>query len=186
MIRYAIGVLLAFDAYLRSGELVGLRREDFATAGDLRLGGGTYRAALRLRSTKTGPEQWAEIRDETVTSLLQILADSTPAGGLLFPFSTSSFRYYFKRACTGLGLKANYVPHSLRHGGATRDFLNGVTLEEILRRGRWASTKSARHYIQAGRAILLSVEVPSVLAAAGSTLAADLPLALELALTQRH
>ena len=36
----------------------------------------------------------------------------------------------------------------LIHGGATRDYLR------VLWRGRWASTKSARHYIQSGRAVL--------------------------------
>jgi hypothetical protein len=35
-----------------------------------------------------------------------------------------------------------------------------MPLEDILRHGRWASTKSARHYIQAGRALLLSTDIP--------------------------
>ena len=36
----------------------------------------------------------------------------------------------------------------------------GVPIEDILHRGRWASTKSARHYVQSGRALLLAEEVP--------------------------
>ena len=48
-------------------------------------------------------------------------------------------------------------------------------------RGRWASTKSARRYIQAGRAMLLATEVPVDVAEVGSTLAHDLLLSFSLA-----
>ena len=49
-----------------------------------------------------------------------------------------------------------YVPHSLRHGGATCDYLyaGGESLEDILFRGRWASMKSTRQYIQQGPALM--------------------------------
>ena len=48
------------------------------------------------------------------------------------------------------------MPHSLRHGGASGDFLiwGGSRLEEILFRGRWASVTSTRHYIQMGPALM--------------------------------
>ena len=61
----------------------------------------------------------------------------------LFPYSTSTFRKHFKAACSDLGLSSDYVPHSLRHGGATHDHARGLPLEDILRHGRWASVKSA-------------------------------------------
>jgi len=38
--------------------------------------------------------------------------------------------------CRELGLSAAYVPHSLRHGGATRLHMAGVPLDDILMRGR--------------------------------------------------
>ena len=70
-------------------------------------------------------------------------------------------------ACQSVGLTAPYVFHSLRHGGATHRYLSGQPLEDILRFGRWASTKSARRYVQSGRALLLAVNVaPNVLASA--------------------
>lgn len=182
---YGIGCLLAFDGYLRVGELVNLRREDVADSKDVRLGSGFRGMALRLSTTKTGSNQWAEVRDPAVCALLRKVLGATPAKGLLFPFSSSSFRYRFKAACRELGLSSAYVPHSLRHGGATRDFLAGVPLEEVLRRGRWATTKSARHYIQAGRAIMLTVRVPEHVAAAGRVLASDV-LTSFYTLTQKH
>ena len=98
-----------------------------------------------------------------VRELLRQLLNRVPEGRdqFLFP-STSQFRRCFKQACSYLGLSPAYVPHSLRHGGATHDHLRGLTVEDILRLGRWASTKSARHYIQSGRALLLTMEIPHV------------------------
>ena len=66
-----------------------------------------------------------------------------------------------KEVCNDLELEAGYVFHSLRHGGATHDYLAGVPLEEILHHGRWASVASARHYIQAGRALLMATALPA-------------------------
>ena len=42
------------------------------------------------------------------------------------------------------------------HGGATSDFLLGRSIVFIQHRGRWASVKSAQHYIQMGRSLLVS------------------------------
>ena len=162
--RWALGVgtLLAFECYLRVGELCGLRRKDVAVPGDRRLGSLHRGMYLRLKHTKTGNNQWVEIRSPTVRSLVELLLASVGSRGRsrLFPVSTSTFRKHFKASCEDLGLSPDYVPHSLRHGGATHDHLRGMPLEDILRHGRWASTKSARHYIQAGRALLLSAEIP--------------------------
>ena len=49
-----------------------------------------------------------------------------------------------------------FVPHSLRHGGASCDYMamGAVRLEDILHRGRWATIKSTRHYIQQGPALM--------------------------------
>lgn len=48
-------------------------------------------------------------------------------------------------------------------------------------RGRWASSKSARRYIQAGRAILLTTGVPSGLASFARVIVQDLLLSFSLA-----
>jgi hypothetical protein len=49
----AIGILLAFDCYLRLGELLGLLKEDVAVPADVRLEDNFSDMALRLRHTKT-------------------------------------------------------------------------------------------------------------------------------------
>jgi hypothetical protein len=117
-------------------------------------------------------------------ALLCLLLADTRRGRFVFPFSAQTLRSRFHQVCAELGLSEQYVPHSLRHGGATRLHLQGVSMEDILLRGRWASTKSARRYVQAGRAQLMAMAVPADLAAAARVLAADIPSAWSLSQAQ--
>jgi integrase len=186
-IRHAIATLLAFDCFLRVGELVNLRRADVATTNDARMGSDFNGTALRLRQTKTGPNQWVRVDNKDIEQLLLLMVDTTEgAQSKLFPFSANQYRSVFKAVCASLGLSSSYVPHSLRHGGATRWHLLDKSIEDILLRGRWASTKSARRYVQAGRAMLLATHVPPSLAAAASVLSQNLILSLVLSLSQLH
>ena len=59
----------------------------------------------------------------------------------------------------------HFVWHSFRHGGASRAFLAGREMSEIIVRGRWAAESSARHYVQAGRQMLLVLALPPSIAA---------------------
>ena len=179
-----VATLVAFDAYLRVGEFTNIYSKDIAEPGDHRMGAGFNRTAIRIRHAKTGKNQWAEVREPAVQELLHEVLELTAPGDRIFPFSPRTYRKHFRAACDALGISRKYVPHSLRHGGATRDHLRGVHLEEILRRGRWASTKSARHYIQAGRALLLATRVPKHTARLAGVLASDVQLAFSLA--QQH
>jgi integrase len=184
-LREAIGTLFAFHAMLRVGELVALRREDIATAGDRRLGGSSVRTVARLRHTKTGPNKDLEIYDLDIASLLSDLVSATPRGARLFPFTADRFRRLFHTVCAELGLSSAYVPHSLRHGGATYlHAVRGVEITEVMIRGRWANTKAARMYIQSGRALLLQKDVPREVHAFGVAMSANIIRALSLA--QRH
>ena len=162
-LRLGVATLLAFDCYLRIGELCSLRACDVADVDDPRTGSAHRRMALRLRRTKTGANQWVQVRNPEVQMLLRlVLGRVSSSRRRLFGAAPGTYRRWFKEACSSIGLSDDYVPHSLRHGGATHDHLAGVPLEEILQHGRWASTKSARHYIQAGRALLLKTSVPEM------------------------
>ena len=185
--EFGVACLLAFDSYLRVGELAGLKLKDVAVPNDARLGAAFTGVALRLgaeRPTKTGSNQYVAVRNQVVAALLARLVAARRRRRRLFSFSAASFRRSFSDAVDALGLSPRYVPHSLRHGGATHDFLLGVSLEEILHRGRWASNRSARHYIQSGRALLLSMEVPSRLVAVARILAGNLLRAFTLLMSQ--
>ena len=116
--------------------------------------------------------------------LLKALVKDTAKRSRVFDFSAAEFRRHFKHVCEELGLSARYVPHSLRHGGATFMHQAGRPISDIRHRGRWAQSKSAEHYIQAGVALLLDVEVPREIAATGALLAADVLHSFSLA--QNH
>lgn len=147
--------LLAFECYLRCGELVAVRACDLV---ELR-----GRLFVKLPSTKTGPDQGVPVTDPTVALLVRRLARRRDPDQHLFPSgSARQYRALFQAALRLLGLhKIGFTPHSMRHGGATHDFHHrGVTVEDVLLRGRWKSTKSARHYIRSLPALLAKVAVP--------------------------
>lgn len=170
---FAIGSLLAFEGYLRVGELVDLQVADVVFPGNREMGVGSTDVQLHLRETKTGPNKWAVVKHPFVATLLRLQTKDRTAG-FLFDFTEAQFRLKFKQVCVHLGLRGGFVPHSLRHGKATHDFLSGVPLETILILGRWAAHKSARLYVQSGRAQLLAGKTPDWVAAFAERLASNL------------
>lgn len=162
----AVALLLAFDCYLRVGELVRLQRADVVLPHDPRMGRSHTGMALRLAKTKTGLNQWVSIQDSAVADLLQSWMSRSATAArptdTVFPFSAAHFRRLLRSTAVAVGVgHIPYVPHSLRHGGATADFLNGATIEQVMFRGRWQGMQSARRYIQTGRALLAAQSVPA-------------------------
>jgi integrase len=174
---YAVGVLLAFEGYLRIGELCNLLIADVLMPGDDRTGVQIDDVQLLLRNTKTGPNMWASIKNSLVVTLLKWYLKMRKDAGAnrLFNFNNGQFRRMFKKVCALLKLEGNFVPHSLRHGKATHDFLSGVPLDSILILGRWAASKSARIYLQSGRAQLLAGYTPLWVADLAIILFTNLP-----------
>jgi integrase len=182
--RVAVGLLAGFHCMLRSGELCRLRTDDLAFPSDPRVGGqlaAGVLAAFRLGRTKTGANQWAEVTSPALAGLLRAVSRSTPPGAKLFGASPAIFRKLFRAACKALGLDSKYTPHSLRHGGATALFMSGMSISDIMVRGRWGKDKTARHYIQTGPALLLARRVPANVAEAGAVFASDLGRFMALA-----
>lgn len=173
----AVAMLLAFDCYLRVGELTRLRFADIVMPDDPRLGSAHRSMALRLATTKTGLNQWVSLQNTAIATVLRdyIVGRSLAHTDLVFSFTPARLRALMHSVAVALGLgDTPYVPHSLRHGGATYDFLRGATVEQIMFHGRWKSMESARRYIQSGRAILTTVSVSSDLNDAGAAFIADL------------
>ena len=155
-------------AALRS-EVAGLRVSDvnFVKGG---------RAVLRIRAAKTGRDQSAQVRHPQVILALRALVYSRllEVGREVSLFDLPSGRVYaraFKRwvQALGPGLRVPFVPHSLRHGGATRDFLAGVEVARIQQYGRWRDPRSAMHYIQNCPALLQLQHIPGAMLAKGAS-----------------
>lgn len=174
----AVGMLVAFDCYLRVSELTRLRRCDIVMPNDPRFGSADRNMAVVLKHTKTGANQSVPLFDVDVAQVLCQWMQHTAraqAHSLVFDFTASRLRHLMHQACAVHGLQHTpYVPHSLRHGGATCDFLRTSSINFVQFRGRWKSMESARRYIQTSRALLAAQQVPQRLNDLGGLLAESL------------
>lgn len=98
----AMAVLLSFDCYLRITECINLTVADVAVPGDRRLGVQHQWVALSLRQTKTGPNQWVQLRRPEVGALLCrfLAARVRLPTDRLFPVTAVTQREAFHKACT--------------------------------------------------------------------------------------
>lgn len=156
----AVMVLLSFDLYLRVNEALRLDITDVTLPG-MGAATGTSAGGIHIRIAKTGVNQSVLLRSSLVIELLRRHA-SNIASGPLFSFSYKQYTSQLASVLQELDIAHVDIltPHSLRHGGASHDFLRGVPLADIIARGRWASVEGGRRYIQAGRALLLSLRLP--------------------------
>jgi len=161
----AILVLLSHDCYLRANEALGLRVQDFA-AGHTdplvpALSPELGIAGISLGHTKTGRNQFVTIRDVLVRDLLRRLVQDKAPADRIFNLNYNTYRRQFNDSLARLGINnLGFVLHSLRHGGATFDFLQNRDLHYIFHRGRWLQFNSARRYIEAGAALLARLSLP--------------------------
>jgi integrase len=177
----AVGMLVAFDCYLRVSELTRLRRCDIVMPNDPRFGAADTNMAIVLKHTKTGANQSVPLFDVDVAAVLCHWMQHTAVrcsrlpDARVFDFTPARLRQLMYQACVLHGLhQTPYVPHSLRHGGATCDFLRTNSISYVQFRGRWKSMESARRYIQTSRALLAAQQVPSRLNDLGGAMAESL------------
>ncbi|CAE7765025.1 unnamed protein product [Symbiodinium sp. CCMP2592] len=141
----AAGLLVCFDGLLRSGEFYQLRVSDATFYSD--------RAALRLGLTKggkrTGQEEMVIINSCLAVRWLRKACAGKRGSQLVMTQGAGLFRKWFKILLAEFRLQDLHINvYSLRRGGATWDFLEHQSMERTLLRGRWASTSSARVYLQ--------------------------------------
>lgn len=142
--RMAAGILVAFDFFLRTGELFTLRRihvEFFA-----------QQATIQLTQTKSSTHQIHSQRllawDRLCVASLKFLCHDLLPSDYLVPSSAVRFRILWHRAVRFFDLSDFYIqPYSLRRGGCTSAFRAGVSFEQLLVRGRWTHQRTARIYI---------------------------------------
>ena len=165
----AIALLVSFDAWLRISEVSALKPGDIV---DNRhqadpVGRGV---AVYIASAKTGLRQAVLIDSLEIAELLVAWRDAHRAQGLgenvpIFP-PPAQLRRGLAQALAGVGLADSndrclqFSWHSCRHGGASRAFLQGKPMSDILLRGRWKAEASGRHYVQSGRQLLIGSQLP--------------------------
>ena len=154
-----LGLVVAFEGFLRVGELCRLRGSDILLPEDSV--DSFHNCGLRIRVAKTGRNQFARISDPAVIVVLRYLKLITPPEGYCMGGATGKdFNAALKWGMTLLGVDCHFTMHSLRHGRATMGFLGGETAEAVRLLGRWASSKSMEIYLQAVTALLLTLDCP--------------------------
>ncbi len=147
---------ISFYGMLRISELLNTHRRDFSIVRDM--------VSLRLPITKTGRDQSVTMKEPIVLSLLTRFLSTSAQSHPFAHLSPASVRTNLQRLLTqDLGINFHFTPHSFRHGGATYYFISDVPLADIAIRGRWASLRTVRRYVQAGRSILIATNIPSAL-----------------------
>ena len=145
-----------FEGYLRLSEALGAKAGDFDVSDE--------EGVLALPKSKTGLNQSIVIHSGRWLKLTKSLLRSKAKDSPIVSVRPDKFRKAFRAALRKLGAHAaNFTPHSLRHGGATWDYLQGCPIADIVVRGRWTQAKTASRYIQQGRAALIKLDLPKQL-----------------------
>lgn len=139
---------LGYFGLLRTGELLGLRRQDLQVCSDC--------ALIFLGNTKGGSRENKDehivIRQPQAMSVIRAyLRTSGDPADQIWKTSGQHFRSCFSELLHHFGAaNLGFRPYSLRRGGATSLYRQGWPTENILILGRWKSTSSARTYIDDG------------------------------------
>ena len=129
-----------------------------------------FGVSSRGESTKTSismPNQGVVIERGWVSRLFLELARKRSPGSPIFSVSREMVARRVKRACQILGIDCP-VLHRLRHTGPANDVLHGSkTLEQVRRRGRWASLKSVERYSKPAHIVADLANLPPAVRSAG-------------------
>lgn len=142
--------LLGYLAFLRTGEMVNLSTAKIAVDAD------RGRILIALPGTKTSRrrEETVCVCDDRVAALVSHVLN---LGFTSFWHSSArSFRDMLAEFLHFFSLSEfGFTAYSFRRGGASHAFSTGVTFDDLLIRGRWQNSRTARLYLDTGRAALI-------------------------------
>eukprot|EP00438_Fugacium_kawagutii_P004409 Skav228594 [mRNA] locus=scaffold1161:75892:85912:+ [translate_table: standard] len=153
--------VVGFCGLLRTGEMFHLRRKHVVLPHRKDQG-----AVLFLEDTKTSQRNhllWEKviIEEKVAIACLRRLCDRKRASDLLVSTSVVKYRDIWKQVVTHLGLSClHYIPYSLRRGGATSNYRQGATLDQLVEKGRWKHIPTARLYLDQGLQEFASLSIP--------------------------
>ena len=154
-------VMVAFSCFLRTGEMFQLRRRDVVLPTKKGQAG-----VLFLQDTKGGQRkhiQWEKVTvyEQVALDCLSALCKNKQAGELLLDISVYRFRAIWRDAVEALRLTHLRVqPYSIRRGGATSAYRQGMSFEELMSRGRWQHLATARIYLDEGLQEASAIQLP--------------------------
>jgi hypothetical protein len=153
---FAAALLLGFHCMLRTGEICKV------SAGAISFNKGATKGALNLGYTKMGSREGMQehvtITEKRTACLVAAAVRHLQPGDGLFRGAEHDFRRLISKGCDALLVSEwAYRGYSIRRGGATHYFRVENSMEGLLVRGRWSSTRAARLYLNDGLATLASL-----------------------------
>lgn len=139
-------------------------KDDVALPGDPRfakMGAECFIVIARDKRQKS--PRIVDVYDELCVELLSLLVETQPAeDNRLFRACSTTLRRKLKVLCRELGWShLNFVPHSLRYGGAVHDkAVRNLHVGDIQQRGRWKNADTCLAYIQKGLGSLFALKFP--------------------------
>lgn len=122
------------------------------------------RARFVIRQGKTGKHQFVLLIDEVLLRPLLHFTKYAPSQNyFLFSLSSSSLASSFHSTLRLFHLdKVGYTVHSLLHGDATWEWLNGQLLEDIMPKRQWSFDKSCKYSFNAEKTLQVRSSLPTV------------------------
>ena len=145
-------LVLGFAGFLRTAELIHLKKKEVVMGTQA----GHQEAVLLLEGTKGTkrnllPFDKVVIHEKLALQAVQFLCKGLQPGDCLSQMSNYKFRALFKSLVEALGLSdLGYMAYSIRRGGVTSAYRQGVPLDTLVTQGRWQHLPTARLYIDAG------------------------------------
>jgi hypothetical protein len=147
-IEAAAFLLTGFDTMARTGELFGIltKRVSFFQFRK------QWKAVIMLENTKTtirkNAKEMLVVESQQAVMFLKLALHGKPPGMPLLTMKPQRMRVLFNGLKSLFQVSEHLQLYSLRRGGATWDFLSHGSMERTLLRGRWASSATARIYLQ--------------------------------------
>ena len=153
-LNLALVLLLGFTAFLRTGEMVNLR----FTQIQVHEFNGQIILALPATKTSKNKMESVAVNDQLLASLTAHAA-ATAGGDSLLNLTANQFRRQLSLLLEVLQLEQEkFTGYSIRRGGASHAFATGQHFDQLLVTGRWQSVKTARQYLDSGRASLVQLQ----------------------------
>ena len=140
----SILILLGFDAFFRTGELLAMKWGDFTFHPNQTV---TITLPLSKGGQRKGIIEDVHVFDSNLVKLLEHFGKHQPKGALLLQAPEGWFRRMFADFCAMIRLPSTVKPYSLRRGGACHYFLLTGSMDKTMERGRWGNQKTARIYV---------------------------------------
>eukprot|EP00971_Amphidinium_carterae_P278661 5531785-Amphidinium_carterae.2 len=180
--RVSAVIILMFHCLLQPNKAATCQQSQLLLPSDITPG--SSKAAIALPQTKTADHgaqlQSVAIDDASVADLLLRIFGEDPPHQSLIAGGSRGLQLFFERVRLAVGLdNTPWTLATLRGGGALAYLRSsGGNVIWLQFRGRWESSRSMRHYIQAGLAMQAFAKLPSVTKSRIATLAELAPILL--------